>query len=142
MKRKSIFGLAVCFFLLLGTIAAQEMNSRNDRTDKSGKWVALGAGVSYQRLSSDGEWPEVAVLRLSNDAYEKFRESPAKFINNYKGRVFSKTVNDPSPAGVTLEAPQEPNGYWFVILSHGHPSISYFGAIPEPVEGSKQSQKP
>jgi len=134
MKRKAIFGLTGCFFLLLGTIVAREINSSSDQTDKAGKWMALAEGVSYQRLSSDEEWPEVVVLRLSNDAYENFRKNPAKFVNNYSGKLFSKRVNDPSPAGVTLQAPQEPNGHWFIIMNHGHPSRTYFAAVPEPEE--------
>jgi hypothetical protein len=142
MKRMAIFGLAVCSFLLLGTIVARETKLTSDQGDKSGKWVDLGKGVSYQRLSSDGEWPEVTVLRLSNDAYEEFRKNPAKFINNYTGKFFPKMVNDPSPAGVALAAPQEPNGFWFIIVPHGHPSTIYFGAVPEPVESLAQSQKP
>jgi hypothetical protein len=134
MKRKAIFGLAVCFFLLLGSIAAREMKLTRDQADKSGKWVGLEKGVSYQGLSSKGEWPEVAVLRLSNDAYEEFRKNPATFVNKYTGKVFSKAVVDPSAAGVTLSAPQEPTGYWFIMMLHGHPSKTYFAAVPEPVE--------
>ena len=134
MKRKAILGLAVCFFLLLGTMAAREMKLTREVANQSGKWVGLGAGVSYQGLSSEREWPEVAVLRLSNDAYEEFRKSPAAFVNKYTGKVFSKAVVNPSEAGVTLSAPQEPNGYWFIMMLHGHPSKTYFAAVPEPVE--------
>jgi hypothetical protein len=142
MKRIAIFGLAICFFLLLGTFVASEVKLTSDQGDKSGKWADLGKGVSYQRLSSEGEWPEVTVLRLSNTAYEEFRKNPAKFVNNYTGKFFPKLVNEPSAAGVALAAPQEPNGFWYILLPHGHPSTMYFAAVPEPVEGLDQSQKP
>jgi hypothetical protein len=134
MKRKAILGLAVCFFSLLGTITAREMKLISDQRDKGGKWVELRNGVSYQRLSSEAEWPEVAVLKLSNDAYEEFRKNPAAFVNKHTGKIFSKAVIDPSAAGVTLSAPQEPDGSWFILMDHGHPSRTYFAAVPEPVE--------
>jgi len=142
MKRIAIFGLAICFFLLLGTIVAREIKLTSDRGEKSGKWVDLGKGVSYQQLSSAGEWPEVTVLRLSTGAYEDFRKNPAQFVNHYKGKFFPEKVNEPSAPGVELAAPQQPDGYWFILLPHGHPSTMYFAAVPEPKETYDQSQKP
>jgi hypothetical protein len=142
MKRIAISGLAVCLFLLLGTIVAREMKLTNDQGEKPTKWIQVRDGVFYQQLWSDDEWPQVTVLKLSIDAYEEFRKNPAKFVNTYPGKFFPKMVKDPSAAGVSLTAPQEQNGYWFIIIPHGHPSTMYFGAVPEPVEGLEQSQKP
>lgn len=142
MKRIAIFGLAICFFLLLGTIVAREIKLTSDQGDKSSKWVDLGNGVFYQQLSSPGKWPEVIVLRLSIGAYEDFRKNPAKFVNHYKGKFFPEEVNEQSPAGVELAAPQQPDGYWFILIGHGRPSTMYFAAVPEPVEDSYKSQKP
>lgn len=134
MKRIAILGLVMCFFLLLGNIFARGMKLTSDQGDKSTKWVKVREGVYFQQLWSDDEWPQVTVLKLSNDAYEEFRKSPAKFINNYTGKFFPTMVNDPSAAGVSLTAPQEPGGSWFVIVPHGHPSKTYFAAVPEPPE--------
>jgi hypothetical protein len=134
MKRITIFGLVVCFFLLPGNSFAPGMKLARDRGEKSTKWVKAEDGVSYQQLWSDDEWPQVTVLKLSNDAYEKFRKQPAKFINTYKGKFFPSAVQDPSAAGVTLSAPQEPNGSWLILINHGRPSGTYFGAVPEPPE--------
>jgi hypothetical protein len=132
MKRIAMFCLSVCFFLIVGSIFAREINLASHQGDKSSKWVKVKDGVYFQQLWSDDEWPQVVVLKLSNDAYEDFRRSPAKFINANK--FFPKLVIDPSAAGVSLTAPQESGGSWFVMISHGHSSRSYFGAVPEPPE--------
>ena len=133
MKRIAIFSLVICSFLLLGNIFARGMKLTSDQGSKSTKWVqGQEEGVSYQRLWSDDEWPQVSVLKLSDDAYEEFRKNPAKFINNNK--IFPAPVNDPAGPGVLLTAPKEPGGYWYVLTPHGHPSTMYSAVVPEPPE--------
>jgi hypothetical protein len=134
MKRIAIFGLVVCLFLLLGNIFARGVKLIRDQGGKSTKWMQVQGkqGVYFQQLWSDDEWPQVAVLKLSDDAYEEFRKNPAKFIN--VNHIFPDMVQDPAGPGVSLTAPKEPGGFWFVLVSHGHPSKTYSAAVPEPLE--------
>jgi hypothetical protein len=132
MKRMAVYFLLVCFLLILGSIFARGMKPASDQGDRSSKWMKVKDGVYFQQLWSADEWPQVAVLKLSNDAYEDFRRSPAKFVNANK--LFPNLVVDPSAAGVSLTAPQESGGSWFVTICHAHSSRSYSGAIPEPPE--------
>jgi hypothetical protein len=132
MKRIAIFGSVVCLLLLLDNIFARGVKLTRDQEIKSTKWVQGKQGVYFQQLWSDNEWPQVAVLKLSDDAYEEFRKHPADFIN--ANHIFPQKVNDPSGPGVSLTAPKEPGGFWFVIVPHGHPSRTYSAAVPEPLE--------
>jgi hypothetical protein len=135
MKRIAIFGLVLCFFLLLGNVFAREKKLAPAQEKESTKWDLITKGVFVQRLWSKDEWPEVAVLKLSDDAYKEFREDSAKFINTSK--IFPAQVK-PSGICVSLTAPQEPGGVWFVLIGHGRPSREYCAAIPEPEETEKK----
>jgi hypothetical protein len=141
MKRIAILGL-MCICFLLGITFSRAIKPANAEGNKTTKWMKAAEGVYFQQLWNDDEWPQVIVLKFSNHAYEEFRTSPAKFINSYPKKFFPVSVNEPSPAAVTLMAPQEPDGYWYVIVSHGRPSTSYYAAIPEPPEKLEQSPKP
>ena len=142
MKRIAIFGLVLCTCLLVWNVFSQEMKPSKSEENKPTKWVKVAEGVSVQKLWSDDEWPQVIVLRLSNHAYQEFIKNPARFINSYPKEFFPVMVKDPSLAGVSLTAPQEPDGYWYVLFPHGRPSSSYYAAVPEPPEKLEQSPKP
>jgi len=141
MKRIAILGL-MCICFLLGIVFSRGMKPANAEGNKTTKWMKAAEGVYFQQLWNDDEWPQVTVLRLSTEAYEDFRKNPAKFINSYTKKLFPVLVREPSPAGVSLIAPQEPGGYWYVIVNHGHPSTFYYAAVPEPPEKLEQSPKP
>jgi hypothetical protein len=98
--------------------------------DSQNHWVDKGGGSWFQLVSSKDELAEVGVLKLTNDAYGTFRNNPAKFMNEHN--LFSKPVNDPSPAGVSLTAPQDPAGFFYVVIAHGHMSNTYSAAVPTP----------
>ncbi|HTP69060.1 MAG TPA: hypothetical protein VMJ35_09165 [Dongiaceae bacterium] len=129
MRRTAHYFLVIGSFLLVGTLVARQARSARDQ-DQSNKWIDKGNGVSLQVVSNRDEWPELAVLKLTNDAYGAFTKNPAGFINNVK--VFSVPVRDPSPAGVTLIAPQDAAGGYYVMVAHGHTSTSYTASVPAP----------
>ena len=130
MKRIVFACVAVCSFLLLGTVIAGELKSTRDQDGTQNRWLDKGGGIWFQLVSNKDEWPEIGVLKLTNDAYGVYRNNPAKFMND--NSLFSKPVNDPSPAGVALTAPQDSGGLWYVIIGHGHMSNTYSAALPAP----------
>jgi len=134
MKRIEIFGLILCLCFLAWNVVSQGTKSTNAEENKSTKWVKVAEGVYVQQLWTGDEWPQVIVLKLSNHAYEEFKKNPAKFVNSYPKKFFPVMVKDPSLAGVSLTAAQEPDGDWYVIFPHGRPSSSYYAAVPEPPE--------
>jgi hypothetical protein len=133
MKRIATIGLLVCVSLMgVVSASAQETKSTHADEKESTKWKQLGPGLSVQKLWSKHEWPQVAVLKMSDDVYQKFKENPAVFINTNK--IFPVAVKDPTGPTVTLKAPQQSGGVWMLILAHGKTSIVYSAAVPEPLE--------
>jgi hypothetical protein len=132
MKRMAIFSLVTFFWLLHGNVFAQQKLSPDDPGKGSTKWEMIKDGVWVQRLWSKDEWPQIAILKLSDDAYREFREDPAKFINSNK--IFPVPVQQPAGPGASLSARKEPGGVWLVMLPHGRPSTMYWAAAPEPPE--------
>jgi hypothetical protein len=132
VKRLTIPSLVVCFLLLQGNAFAQQDKSSVEQGTTSTKWEKIKDGVWVQRLWSKNEWPQVAVLKLSDAEYKEFREDTAKFVNFHK--VFPVKVNEPAGPGVSLSAPRDPSGYWLVLIGHGAGSVMYTAAVPEPPE--------
>lgn len=132
MKRIALACLAVCAFLLLGILIARESQpTQGQQGGSQNAWISKGDGVFFQLVSGKDEWPEIGVLKLTNDAYASFSQSPAKFINNHS--LFSRPVIDPSPASVSLNAPQDPAAaFYYAVISHGHMSTTYTAAVPAP----------
>src|ERR1700676_5502493 len=122
--------LGVCVSLM-GVVSAQETKqetkSIHDDEKASTKWKQLGPGLGVQKLWSKHEWTQVAVLKLSDDVYQKFKENPAVFINTNK--IFPVAVRDPTGPTVALNAPQQSGGVWVLTLAHGKTSTCYSAAI-------------
>jgi hypothetical protein len=131
MKPITTIGLVACV-LLIGTVLARETKLAHADENQSANWKQLGPGTSVQRLWSKDEWPQVAVLKISNDMYQKFTRNAADFINTHK--IFPVSVQDPTGPNVSAKAPQESGGVWLVILVHGRTSTCYSAAVPEPPE--------
>jgi hypothetical protein len=131
MKPITVVGLVVCV-LLIGTVLTRETKLAHADERESTEWKQLRPGISVQRLWGKDEWPQVAVLKVSNDMYQKFTRNPADFINTNK--IFPVSVQDPTGANVSAKAPQESGGVWLVVLVHGKTSTCYSAAVPEPPE--------
>jgi hypothetical protein len=131
MKPITTIGLVVCV-LLMGAVLKRDTKLAHADETASKNWKQLGPGISVQRLWGKDEWPQVAVLKVSNDMYQNFTRNAADFINTNK--IFPVSVQDPTGANVSAKAPQESGGVWLVILVHGRTSTCYSAAVPEPPE--------
>lgn len=130
MKRMAFFCLVICFLLLQGGAVAQHKESPSVREQESTKWEPVKDGIWVQRLWSKDEWPQIAVLKLSADAFKEFGKDPAKLIND--NHIFPAQVQHPAGPGVSLTADKEPGGVWVVTVVHGRPSRAYYSSVPEP----------
>jgi hypothetical protein len=148
MKWIAAFALALCLlFLLPKTTFAQNADAPNppakekqkEEKPPATKWTVLRDGVSLQRLWIGREYPEIAVLKLSDDKRNEFLDAPAKFINGFS--IFPKPVRDPAGPCVSLTAIREPQGPWIVIVTHSRPSAMYCAIVPEPPESDGSGAK-
>lgn len=121
--------------LLQGQACAQEKTVPTEkpaaaRSNTPPQWKTVGDGIPVIKLweTAGPEWPQIAMLDLSNEQYKKLKNDPSTFTNGYK--IFPKAVQ-PGAHCTELEAP--PKGYegrWFVVLYHRRPSLMTGGSFP------------
>jgi hypothetical protein len=99
------------------------------RVKLSSKWESVKKGAIVQRLWRLGEWPQIAVLKLSAQAFDEFTNNPAKFINGNK--LFPAAVQTPAGPGASLIAKQGIRGAQIVIIIHKRASRAPWVSIPE-----------
>jgi len=137
MKWITMFALSMCSLLLLpGESFAQAAEAQKTPAKPTTKWKTLGDGARIQRLWTDDEYPEVAVLELSDGEYKEFIQDVASYLN--KNKVFPKPVNSPAGPCAAVAAPNKDDGKWFIVISHDRTSNIYCGVIPEPSGKAKE----
>ena len=77
-------------------------------------------------------FPQVSILRVSNERYRKFFENPkgfGEFVNQHK--IFSKDVITAGPWMTlsSVEQQADPPG-WVLTALHGHMSTAVVSALP------------
>jgi len=82
------------------------------------EWQKLSPGVRALRLwtMTAPQYPQIVVLKLSNDEYVNFKKDPSAFVNSH--HVFPKDVQ-PGATNTEVEAP--PAGYkgvWSAVCVH------------------------
>jgi len=87
MKRiANLFFLGLCFLFLLTNVRSSAPDEPEKRQAQP-KWEMVREGVQVLRLwktSIGPRKPEIALLRLSDEEYRKFFESPESYINQIK----------------------------------------------------------
>lgn len=102
---------------------------------ESVKWQRIDDIPVLKLWELDGAdiFPQVSILRVSNEAYRKFSKHPKEFVEFLnKNRIFSKPVIIAGP-WVTLssvEEESEPPG-WVLTAVHGHMSTVVVSALPQ-----------
>lgn len=141
MKRAIMAGFFLCSLVLLqGEARAQR------KTILTGKLAAARSDASFQWENVDGAqvarlwqvegasvYPQISVLRVSNNTYLKFSRDPKgfmKFVNAHK--VFSKDVIVAGP-WVSLSSVDQKDDPpdWVLTLVHGKMSTMIVAALPQ-----------
>lgn len=99
-------------------------------TSKLAKWDTLKDGTRVLRLweTIGPEWPQLALLELTNEQYKKLIENPTEYINQRS--IFPKDVN-PGASCVGMVPPSRDfTGLWYVAVAHKYPSGAAAAAYP------------
>jgi hypothetical protein len=96
---------------------------------QTSKWEPVKKGAVVQRLWRLGEWPQIAVLKLSAQVFDEFTNNPAKFINGNK--LFPAAVQTPAGPGASLIAKDGIRGAQIVVIIHKKASRAPWVSIPE-----------
>ena len=115
--------LVVCVFLLLPNGRSNAREEEQKKTPPLG-WQKLEEGVQVLKLweSVGPKWPEIAVLRLSKEEYEKFYKEPVEYLNKLKVYPPEYPAKKIIPCG--LVAPETAKSDFVVVLKHDITSTS------------------
>ena len=93
MKKLLTLKAAVFLLLVLHLCPPAAGQGKKSDGETPAAWVTLKPGLKVLRLweSVGPEWPQVAVLRLSDAQYKEFAKDRTKFIN--ANHIFPKDVN-------------------------------------------------
>lgn len=135
--RRILFPALVVFCLFLlpsGPTSAQQTQKKRMAVIN---WEKLPEDIQVLRVwQLDGKqytYPQISVLRVSNDTYLKFfqdRKGFKTFIN--ENQVFPKPVNEVL-AWVSLSSvvPEDQAPVWVLTCVHGKTSLSACSALPQ-----------
>jgi hypothetical protein len=136
MKRTTIPALLVSSLLFVSGIWGQETSSQTGNPSSKGlQWEILGTikVLRIWQLDPPDTYPQIAVLLVTNDDYQKFVQNPdalRQFANKIK--VFSKDVNKVGP-WETLSNLNYADPPGFVItLVHQRTSMMVVAGVQEP----------
>jgi len=114
--------------ILTGTTAAA-------RPDVSIKWENVDGSQMLRiwQLEGPNIYPQISVLRVSNDAYLKFSQDPKGFMNFVnEHQVFSKDVIVAGPWVSLSSVDQKSNSLdWVLTIVHGKKSTIIVSALPQ-----------
>jgi hypothetical protein len=92
---------------------------------KSVKWVLVGRGVWVLRLWSGKQYPQIAILQFTPDAYQRIRTDLSGFLNG--AGIFGKNVKvqpQSGPGVAMVEAIEQPAQPPVVVATHSRTSKS------------------
>ena len=91
------------------------------------QWVTLPDGTKVLRVWENlgPDWPQIAVLQLTNDVHKKFQQDPSSYVNAHK--IFPKDVQPQAKSANVAAAPASYAGAWVVVCSH-HPGSAMSNA--------------
>jgi len=104
------------------------------RTARSGKygsttWKKLTQGASVLKLWGKDDWPQLAILSLTRDAFKKFRKNPKKFLNDFS--IFDPPVIQANPfSTIPQDIAYNPRALIIPIV-HGRASHAGWTIVPE-----------
>jgi hypothetical protein len=140
MKRTIIIAIFLCSLVLLqGQAWAQvKPNPTGKPAEAQSKatlqWE-LADGIQVMRLwkvEGASVWPQIAILRMSNDNYLKFFQDPKgfmKFVNDQK--IFSKDVIEVGPwVSLSSVDPKDHSPDWAITVLHRPQSRIFVSALP------------
>jgi hypothetical protein len=121
MRRVWVAGVFLCVVVL-----AASSTSYLAEEKPCCSWETVAPGVQVLKLWEKAklEWPQVAVLQISNEMYEKIQKNPPAFLNEYK--IFPNPVRlqPMRHLMVPLAPPKGYDGAWTIICSHRWDSVS------------------
>jgi hypothetical protein len=141
MKRWIITG-----FFLFSLVLVEGQISPQQRTILGGTTAAARPDVSIKWENVDGRqvlrvwqlegpniYPQISVLRISNDAYLKFSQDPKGFMNFVNAhKFFSKDVIVAGPWVSLLSVDQKSKPPdWVLTIVHGKKSTMIVSALPQ-----------
>jgi hypothetical protein len=141
MKRWIITG-----FFLFSMVLVEGLISSQQKTILTGTTAAALSDVSIKWENIDGRqvlrvwqlegpniYPQISVLRVSNDAYLKFSQDPKGFMSFVNGhKVFSKDVIVAGPWVSLSSVDQKSNPPdWVLTIVHGKKSTMIVSALPQ-----------
>jgi len=138
MKRTTIPALLVWSLVFVSGARGQETPSRTDNpSSKALQWETVGAikVLRIWQLDSPDTYPQIAILRVTNDDYQKFVQNPdalRQFAN--KTKVFPKDVNKVGPwESLSNLNYADPPGFVITLL-HQRTSMIVVAGVQEPPE--------
>jgi len=136
MKRITIPALLVSSLLFVSAIWGQETSSQTANPSSKGlQWQIVGAVkvLRIWQLDPPDTYPQVAVLLVTNDDYQKFVQNPdglRQFANINK--VFSKDIKKVGPWETLSNLNYaDPPGFVFTLV-HQKTSMMVVAGVQEP----------
>jgi hypothetical protein len=89
------------------------------------EWKKLGKGIEAVKLweSIGPQWPQIAILRLSQDEYKKFLKTPKDYVNDHQ--IFGKTpTKKVSRCQLASVKSGQPTAQYVVIAKHEMDCVS------------------
>jgi len=115
-----------------GQMGQEEKPEQKMHKAKVGGWIHLADGLDVVRIKRlEREGPEFAILDLSEEKYEDFKETPKEFVNKYK--IFSQPVRElkaccSSETTEKKEKASDKDPY--VVVSHWPGSKATYATFP------------
>jgi hypothetical protein len=141
MKRWIITGFFLFSLVLVeGPISPQQKAiltgaTAAGRPDVSINWENVDGRqvLRVWQLEGPNIYPQISVLRVSNDAYLKFSQDPKGFMNFVNAhKVFSKDVIVAGPWVSLASVDQKTNPPdWVLTIVHGKKSTMIVSALPQ-----------
>jgi hypothetical protein len=128
MNRANFFGTLI-ILVLLATASAQKSSLP--------EWKTLEPGVQVLRLweSLGPDQPQIAILQLTNEKYEKLESDPKGFLDRYN--IFFESVRPGASLKRMLDAPRAYQGMWAVTCFHRE-SVARLASYPAEIAHTKQ----
>lgn len=97
-------------------------------------WKTQANGIKAQHLweTTPRDWPQITLLKLSNDLYQEFVKDPSAFAT--KQNIFGKAVQNGSRCVLLANPPEGYTGDWNVTLVHHNSSGMACSSSPAPKE--------
>ncbi|HXY01865.1 MAG TPA: hypothetical protein VEI54_13155 [Candidatus Limnocylindrales bacterium] len=142
-----VIGLLVAFFWVQQT----QVKPLNDKLEAfknkpqpppCAQWETLQDGTKvlkvWEKMGPD--WPQIAVLQLSNDLYKEFNKEPSTFLNTRK--IYPKDVQPRGTLAPAMSVPKTYTGSWLLACVHHQTSPYACGGLAADDLSAKLSEQP